>query len=188
MDIDLKKLDTAILYVQRIADGNNPVNNMPAEEDSILNNPNVIRCMYFVKEVLEGVKRNDGIVGRKPKNKEKEEFPLDSLKTFVYLEDKPITKVVEQLNAGIDKTKFRKIGYRVIQDWLKMNGYLEERLIEKYGKIFNVPSPKGEQIGIRCEERVSMRGAEYMTTLYGEIAQEFIVKNLERIINGEVVD
>lgn len=33
MDIDAKKLDIAILYLQRIADGNNPVNNMPAGED-----------------------------------------------------------------------------------------------------------------------------------------------------------
>lgn len=36
--IDKKKLDTAILYLQRIADGKNLVNNMPAEEDTILNN------------------------------------------------------------------------------------------------------------------------------------------------------
>lgn len=33
--IDLKKLDTAITYVQRIAEGNNPVNNMPAENDAV---------------------------------------------------------------------------------------------------------------------------------------------------------
>ena len=50
------------MYLQRIADGNNQVNNMPAKEDSVLNNPNVIRCMYFVKEVLEEVKRNDGFI------------------------------------------------------------------------------------------------------------------------------
>lgn len=49
--LDQKKLDMAIIYLQRIADGNNPVNNVPAEEDSVLNYPNVIRCMYFVKEL-----------------------------------------------------------------------------------------------------------------------------------------
>ena len=53
--VDMKKLETAIVYLQRIADGNNPINNLPAEEDSVLNNPNVIRCMFFVKEVLEEV-------------------------------------------------------------------------------------------------------------------------------------
>ena len=32
--VEKKKLDTAILYLQRIADGNNPVNNMSAEKNS----------------------------------------------------------------------------------------------------------------------------------------------------------
>ena len=47
--VNLKKLETAILYIQRIADGKNPINNVTAEEDSVLNEPNiflkyVIRC------------------------------------------------------------------------------------------------------------------------------------------------
>ena len=40
--VDLAKLETAIKYVERIAEGNNPVNNLPMEEDAVLNNPNVI--------------------------------------------------------------------------------------------------------------------------------------------------
>lgn len=39
--VDTKKLETAILYLQRITEGHNPVNNMPAEEDSVLNNPDM---------------------------------------------------------------------------------------------------------------------------------------------------
>ena len=65
--IDMKKLETAIVYLQRIADGNNPINNLPADEDSVLNNPNVIRFMFFVKDVLEEVKRNGGYNGKKAK-------------------------------------------------------------------------------------------------------------------------
>ena len=49
-----KKLEIAILYLQRITEGRNPVNNMPVDEDSVINNPNVVRCMSFIKEVLEG--------------------------------------------------------------------------------------------------------------------------------------
>ena len=41
---DQVKLDVAIKYVERIADGCNPVNNVPLENDDILNNPNIIRC------------------------------------------------------------------------------------------------------------------------------------------------
>ena len=57
------KLEVAIKYVKRIADGCNPVNNVPLENDDVLNNPNVIRCMYFIKDVLEEVRRNGGMVG-----------------------------------------------------------------------------------------------------------------------------
>ena len=63
--VDMKKLETAIIYLQRITEGNNPINNLPAEENSILNNPNVIRCMFFIKDILEKVKRNNGYIGRK---------------------------------------------------------------------------------------------------------------------------
>ena len=70
--IDMNKLETAIIYVQRIADGNNPVNNVPVEADSVLNNPHVIRCMYFVKEVLEEVKCHGGYTGSKLKKADKQ--------------------------------------------------------------------------------------------------------------------
>ena len=49
--VDKNKLETSILYLQRITEGKNPVNNLPAGDDEVLNNPNVIRCMFFVKEV-----------------------------------------------------------------------------------------------------------------------------------------
>lgn len=188
MDIDIKKLDTAILYLQRIAEGNNPVNNMPAEEDSVLNNPNVIRCMYFVKEVLEEVKRNDGFIGKKPKKSEKAEFPIESVESFIYQEDKPITRFIEQLNSAIDEIRFQKLSYKPIQQWLKLNGYIEEKVFEQFGKSYNVPTQKGESIGIRSEVRKSMRGVDYMATIYGKEAQEFIVKNIEKIMTGEVCD
>lgn len=63
--VDLKKLETAILYIQRIADGKNPINNVVAKEDSVLNDPNIIRCMYFAKEVLAEVKKNNGYIGKR---------------------------------------------------------------------------------------------------------------------------
>ena len=44
--LDMEKLEKALIYVGRIADGKNPVNNLPAEEDAVMNDPNVIRCMF----------------------------------------------------------------------------------------------------------------------------------------------
>ena len=79
--VDTNKLETAILYLQRITEGKNPVNNMPAEDDSVINNPNVIRCMYFIKDVLEELKSNYGYIGRRPytnRDTNKSDYPLDS--------------------------------------------------------------------------------------------------------------
>ena len=128
--VDTKKLETAILYLQRITEGHNPVNNMPVEDDSVINNPNVVRCMFFVKEVLEELKRNDGYIGRRPrtnKDKSKPDYPLDALLDFHYAGDKCITKLVDQLNGMVDMTVYKKITYYPIIAWLKQKGYLAEK-------------------------------------------------------------
>lgn len=184
--IDKKKLETAILYLQRIADGKNPVNNMPAEEDTILNNPNVIRCMFFVKEILEEVKRNGGFIGGKPKKSAKEDFPLEALKHFVYREDKTISRFIEQVNEAVDDTVYQKLSYRPISQWLKLNGYLAEEYSQEYHKTMTVSTERGTGIGIRSEKQTNAQGAGYIRIIYGKQAQEFLVQNMEMILSGEV--
>ena len=184
---DINKLMTAITYLDRIADGKNPVNNQLALDDTILNDPNVIRCMFFVKEILESVKRNGGVVGSRRKAPPKPDFPVEVLKDFEYRGDKPITKVVEQINEKIDGDIYRKLTYKVITDWLKANNYLVEQYSEKYQKKVTMPTDKGNGIGIVSEERVSSRGDNYLAILYTKQAQEFIVNNIVFIIDGVVI-
>lgn len=186
--IDVKKLETAIIYLQRIAEGNNPINNMPAYEDSVLNDPNVIRCMFFVKEVLEEVKRNGGYVGKKAKKSDKAEFPMEALDGFSYKEDKSISKFVEQINELVDQDVYKNLSYRLILKWLKLNSFLQEVHSEEFNKIITLPTEKGTQLGIRAEKRSNSRGVEYMLVIYNRQAQEYIVENLEAILYGEVAD
>ena len=183
--VDTKKLETAILYLQRITEGHNPVNNMPAEDDSVINNPNVIRCMFFVKEVLEELKRNDGYIGRRPgtnKDKNKADYPLDALLDFHYTGDKTITKLVDQLNSMADITVYKKITYNPITAWLKLGGYLAEEQGEGNGKKHTIVTEKGIEIGIKSEPRKDSKGVEYMYITYGQAAQDFIVSNMAKIL------
>ena len=183
---DVVKLEKAILYAQRIAEGCNPVNNAPVEEDSVLHNPNVIRCMHFIKEVLEDVHKNRGYVGGKPKNSNKQPFPADVRNLFKYKEDKPISRVVEQINEPLDEYAYQKLSYKTVTKWLLRQGYLQELAFEKFeNKSFKVPTENGMQLGIRTEERVRTDGAGYVVTLYGQQAQEFIVEHLEAMRAGE---
>lgn len=186
---DLVKIEKAILYAQRIADGFNPVNNSPVGDDSVLQNPNVIRCMYFIKEVLEEVHKNRGYVGGKPKKSDKQPFPLDVRNLFSYREDKAISRVVEQINEPLDEYTYQKLSYKTVIKWLIRQGYLQELAFEKFeNKTFKVPTDKGLQLGIRTEERVRADGAGYVVTLYGQQAQEFIVDNLDAMILSEAAE
>ena len=181
--VDVVKLEKAIAYIQRIADGNNPVNNTPADEDSVLNNPNVIRCMFFVKEVLEEVKRNNGYIGKKAKKTDKASFPIEVLENFAYTEDKAISKFVNQINELIDDTVYQKLHYKVITQWLKRNGFLEEKYSQEFEKTIKLPTDKGVQLGIRTEKSRNGRGLEYVSVLYNQSAQNYIIQNMEAILS-----
>lgn len=183
--IDLEKLEVAITYMQRIADGKNPVNNMPVEDDDVLNNPNVIRCMFFVKEILEEVKRNEGRIGSKEKKKQKQDFPIEALGKFEYKGDIHISGFADQINKMIDTDVYKKLAYGSVTKWLKANGFLVE-VVGSDNKSTNRPTEKGIQIGIYTERRTSMNGRDYTVVIYNQGAQEYIVKNMEAILNGEV--
>ncbi len=183
--VDTKKLETAILYLQRITEGHNPVNNMPAEEDSVINNPNVVRCMFFIKEVLEELKCNDGYIGRRPrvnKDHSKAAFPMEVLKDFHYTGDKSVTRFVEQLNSMADMTVYQKITYEPITAWLKKNGYLAIEQQEGNGKKRTIVTDKGTENGIKSERRTNSRGEEYLYITYGQTAQELIVANMDQMM------
>lgn len=183
--IDMNKLETAIIYLQRIADGNNPVNNMPVKTDSILNNPNVIRCMYFVKEVLEEVQRQGGYTGGRIKRADKLAFPMAVLANFVYREDLAISKFVKQINEPVDDKIYQKLSYKPITLWLKSHGFLTEEFNQEFQKSVTIPTDKGSQIGIRSERMINLKGTDYMYVVYNKQAQEYIVQNMEAILNGE---
>lgn len=186
--VNMKKLETAIVYLQRISDGNNPINNLPADEDSVLNNPNVIRCMFFVKEILEEVKRNNGYIGKKAKKSDKADFPVETLASFSYKEDKAISRFVEQINESVDGDIYKKVNYKLITQWLKLNGFLQEERRQEFNKTITMPTEKGIQLGIRAERRSNSGGAEYMLVMYGKQAQEYIVQNIEEILCCKIAD
>ena len=184
--VDTKKLEIAIQYLHRITEGRNPVNNIPVDDDSVIKNPNVVRCMLFIKEVLEEVKRNDGYIGRRPRtnrDSSKQEYPLEALKEFRYSEDKSVTRLVDQINNLADMTVYQKITYIPITAWLKQNGYLGEEQTEENGKKRTVVTDKGREAGIKSELRRNAKDQEYVYITYGRTAQEFIVSNMDKILS-----
>ncbi len=183
MEIDLDKLQKSIIYLDRITEGKNPVNNMPAEEDSVINNPNVIRCMFFVKEVLEEVQRNGGQIVKKSSAKGSEKFPIDHISKFHYEADKTISRLVSQINDGLDTERYKKVTSRMIQNWLIEAGYLELQHNDNDNTNKRIPTEKGREIGIRTELATSFQGISYVAVIYNEKAQKLIIDHMEEIVD-----
>lgn len=182
--INMEKLNMALVYVERIADGKDPIKDIPAEDDATMNNPDIIRCMFFVKETLTMLKRNMGVVGRTPAAKKKD-FPMESLSSYNYVEKKTITKLIEQLNSVINTEEYKKLSYKVVTDWLKENGYLEEREDSQLGKKVTLSTAKGQAVGINHSFQTSMSGTSYYRVEYDREGQEFVVLNLPEMIANQ---
>lgn len=186
-EIDLTKLEVALAYVERMAEGNNPVKNIPAEEDSVLNDPNVVRCMYFVRDVLKQVLDNGGKIGGRTSRSVKNPFPFECLSKFVYQEDKSISNFLAQVKLLAEDPNVKGISIKSITDWLKQMDYL----VDEYNSVDQQKRTKttsrGEQFGLYMEPRISARGQEYNVIIYSKRAQEFIVQHMKAILNGEEV-
>ena len=181
----MSKLEVAMKYIERIADGKNPVNNKPAEEDSVLNNPNVIRCMYFVKEVLAAVSENGGVIGGRAAKPARSPFPFECLSGFHYTEDTSIAHLIRQFKALAQDPNVRGIGTKPVTDWLRQKGYLTDQLDQYTGKKYASVTEAGEEFGLFMQERTSAYGQSYKLIMYSQKAQEFLAANLKQIVEGE---
>lgn len=177
------KLDVAIKYVERLADGRNPVNDTPLEKDDILNNPNIIRCMYFIKAVLEEVRSNGGIVGGKNGKVPALAFPVEILDKFSYVEDKSITHVLNQIYEPIADMNVKKVSVTKVTAALKEEGYLLDEPNIETGKTRKVPSKKGRELGIYTIER-EYNGRMYESVTYNQNAQECVVRLIRKLTEG----
>lgn len=182
-EIDLKKLDVSIEYIKRMAEGKNPINNESLDNDSVLNNPNVIRCFYFIEDVLKQVKAADGKIAAK---KRKKVFPIEHLKEYSYRKDLSISHFIEQINEGLDEAQYKKLSYPKVTSWLKAMGYLDVFEDKEWNEKKSIPSEKGRAIGIYTEERESSLGRKYLAVIYNRNAQQFIIDNMENILDGLV--
>ena len=184
---DSKRLDVAIQYIRRMAEGRNPVNNRPAPENEVLTNINVNRCLKFVEEILTDVRSTGGVVGVVKSNSASgkpplaEVFPYEVLSGFQYEQDQQISYFLKQIVGLIPEEKSTPVQATMVTDWLRENGYLEKRMFEDIGRENSVPTQKGTDLGIYAEKAGSFPN-EYYRVYYNENAQRFIVDNFRRIL------
>ena len=181
---ELEKIAQAKSFIDKLANGINPLDNTPIPDDDIANNVRLSRCFFYVSDILRQVYENGGVT--KPKRAPKIPFAvtLEQLEKFEYSEEPiAVSEIAKRICAMANNENMEKVSYRQINQWLLNIGML---CLHDFGgkKPVKRPTEEGNQIGITVETRMGRYG-EYQVVLYNEGAQRFILDNLEAVVATE---
>ena len=177
---ELETMQRAKMYLNKLAQGIDPITNQEVPEDSVLNNVRLARCFFYVSDVLEQVIANGGVVGGKPKL---EPFAVSTeqlAKVQPTHEPVRVTQLVDLINLAVDNTQMKKLNTTVITNWLLEKGFLEKQTGAD-GKTRRVPTQNGLMIGLSTQTRMGQYG-EYQAVFYNTDAQKFVLDNLGAIV------
>lgn len=178
---ELEKIAYAKSFIDKLANGINPIDNTALKDDDIVNNVRLSRCFFYVSDILRQVVENGG-VNKPSKNLIPFSISPEQLLNFSY-SDTPIalSEIAKRINELIDTSIMRKITYKDLSAWLLSINMLKEEFSSE-GKGKKRPTINGIEIGISTELRTGQKGT-YMVILYSKSAQQFIIDNLESVID-----
>ena len=173
---ELNKIKVAIDWINKLANGINPIDGSIVPDSDIVNNVHISRCLFFVSNMLEDVANKKSI----PQKRYEREFKLTpEIAANVYITDKTgIAMFVKEINRVIPDNMKPLVAAKVTQ-WLVSVGYLEEREGSD-GHKYKAPTELGTSIGITSTWRDGTHG-QYLAISYDANAQHFILENLFKL-------
>ena len=180
---ELETMRRAKMYMDRLAQGIDPISNLPLPQDSALNQVRLARCFSYVSGILDQVIGNGGVVGAHVRTME---FHLTAeQRKCVNLNPEPvqITRFVDALYLAANNPEMKKPNAGRITEWLEKKGLMYKQLNAE-GKYNRLPTDAGRQIGMCTVERQSASGT-YTAVLYDLNAQRFLLDNLDAYLKEQ---
>lgn len=181
---ELEKIEYAKSFIDKLANGINPLNDSIVPEGELVNNVRISRCFFYVSDILRQVIENGGLAQMSnPVIRKTAFFLSDSQRALLTpVEDNlTVSKVAARINSLIDTNTTEKISNQAISRWLEASGFLES--VKRWdGKKKRVPTVLGKDLGIITEERSGEYGS-YTLVLFPPTVQQFIYDNLDDVIN-----
>ena len=182
---ELETMQRAKMYIEKLANGINPIDDTVIPDGDVVNNVRLSRCFFYVADVLGQVIDNGGVAPKREKKAKKVPFDISFEEIQKYsFSDEPIalSKIAERITSLVDDENMKKLSYKNIADWLVEIEML--RIVTKDdGKTAKAPTDQGRNIGISVEVRNGQYG-EYEIIVYNRTAQQFIVDNIEAVIEN----
>ena len=187
-----EKIAYAKSFIDKLANGINPLDGTEVSENDIVKNVRISRCLVYVSDVLRQIIENGGtmttpgavtttVASEPPKS-----FVLtEELKSSLRISELPVyvSEITQYINNLPGISGAFKLSNGAINNWLISIGAVEERTMPD-GKNKKCPTQVGNSIGIFTENRTGPYGV-YTATLYSTKAQQYIYDNLEEIINSQ---
>lgn len=178
---DLEIMQRAKMYMDKLANGINPLDDTTLPENDIVNNVKISRCLFYVSDVLRQVMENGGRVKKKRIPKEDFNISFENIQKFPFSKTPiSISEIAKRINEITQNENMKKISHKHLTDWLISIEmlYLETK---PDGKTTKRPTESGNELGITTERRHGIRG-DYTVVLYNLSVQHFIVDNIEAVI------
>lgn len=178
---ELKKIAYAKSFIDKLANGINPIDDQPVAEYDVVNNVRLARCFFYVSDILRQVIENGGITPTKKKAKSSFCITQEQLAQYPYSEFPiSVSEIAKKINALVDTEHMKQLSYKQLTSWLlSINALIEQPTVN--GKSQKRPTETGRQLGISLEIRSGMNG-EYQVVVYNKKAQTFILDNIDAII------
>ena len=178
---ELEKIVYAKSFIDKLADGINPVDDTPVPEGDVVNNVRLSRCFFYVPDILRQVIENKGVCKTRKKKKLPFSITYEKLSKYQF-SSYPIsvTEIVKHINELVDTENMTALKYSDIVNYLIQIDFLRNEK-KADGKHRKVPTEEGMRIGIFTEMRTGLNG-QYMAVLYNREAQQFIIDNMDAIM------
>lgn len=177
---ELEKMQRAKMYIDKLANGIDPLTDSEMAEDETLNQVRVSRCLFYVSEVLSRVIDNGGEVGKKVYVKQLPFTITSEQLAQVEITEQPVgISIIAKRISEVVGENVKSLPATHITNWLLQNGYLTENIYSNRKE--KVSTSKGEAIGIITVDSVSADGRPYRKNIYNADAQVFIINNIIQI-------
>ena len=180
---DLEIMQHAKGYLDKLANGIDPLTGQEAPEDDVINKVRISRCLFFVSGVLQQVIDNGGVIGAPAKRGELAPYALpDEERSRYTFGEWPLSasQIAQRLNELVDLETMQKLKTTSITKFLLQSGLLFEEEGPS-GKKNKRPTEAGWKLGISTQQRTGQNG-DYTAVVYDRQAQQFILDNLDAII------
>ena len=176
---DSERMKYAHVYVSKLANGINPLDDSVIEGNEVINNQHISRCLQYVSTVLEKVVNGDYFLKRSASISPYPDVThlLDNFQFF-----RPGLTVGElcgRLNSVRNQGSMRLSG-TAVKRWLKQSGLVEFADTAE-GQRLVYPTLKGEKFGLRLE-MMEGRYGKYSALMLNQHAQHEVVKNVPAIM------